>query len=112
MGRQGLNPRKTFHIFRLTFNIESMKKESLINQIKRQIRQNKIANSIVMGIGIFFIFLAVLGAFLPFIPGIVFLFLGIIILGEEFFLTRWIIKKSPKAVQEKLQRRKDKEEGK
>jgi len=80
-------------------------KESFINQLKRQIRQNKVANSITMGIGVFFIFLAVLGAFLPFIPGILFLILGIIILGEEFFLTRWIIKKSPRAVRDRLQKR-------
>lgn len=89
-----------------------MTQESFIHQLKRQIRQNRVANSIVMGIGIFFIFLAVLGAFLPFVPGVLFLFLGIIILGEEFFLTRWIIKKSPKKVRDRLQKRKEKREGK
>jgi len=83
-----------------------MTKEGFTQQVKRQIRQNKIMNSIVMGVGIFFLFLAVLGAFLPFIPGILFLFLGIIILGEEFFLTRWIIKKSPKSVRDRLEKRK------
>lgn len=85
-----------------------MTRENFIQQIKRQIRQNKVANTIVMGIGIFFLVLAVLGAFLPFFPGILFLIIGIIILGEEFFLTRWIIKKSPKRVQDHLARRKEK----
>jgi len=85
-----------------------MTKESFMHQLKRQIRQNKIANTIVMAIGIFFVFLGLLGLVLPVFPGILFLILGIIILGEEFFLTRWIIKKSPKKVQDHLARRKAK----
>lgn len=86
-----------------------MTKERFISQIKRQIRQNKVANSIVMGIGIFFVFLGLLGFILPIIPGILFLILGIVILGEEFFLTRWIIKKSPKSVQDRLRKRNNKD---
>jgi uncharacterized membrane protein len=83
-----------------------------LKSVKKQLRQNKYLNPVVTTIGIFFLVLAVLGAFLPFIPGILFLFLGIIILGEEFFLTRWIIKKSPKSVQDRLQRRREKRNGK
>ncbi|MEK7447344.1 MAG: hypothetical protein AAB632_00890 [Patescibacteria group bacterium] len=79
-----------------------------MNKIKKVIRQNKYLNPIVTAIGIFFLLLAVLGAFLPFIPGILFLFIGIIILGEEFFLTRWIIKKSPRQVRDRLEKRKEK----
>jgi uncharacterized membrane protein YbaN (DUF454 family) len=89
-----------------------MTRKNFIKELKRQIRQNKIANSIVMAVGIMFLVLAVLGAFLPFVPGILFLIIGIIILGEEFFLTRWIIKKSPKKVQEHLMKRKEKKNNK
>lgn len=89
-----------------------MTKEGFISQLKRQIRQNKYLNPVVTAIGLFFIFLGLLGFILPVIPGILLLIIGIIILGEEFFLTRWIIKKSPKAVQDRLQRRKNKKESK
>lgn len=77
-----------------------------IQKIKKELRQNKYLNPIVMAIGLFFIFLAILGAFLPLIPGFVFLVIGLIILGEEFFLTRWIIKKSPKQIRDRLEKRK------
>lgn len=83
-----------------------------VKDFKKKVRQNKYLNPLVTFIGILCLFLAVLGAFLPFIPGILFLFLGIIILGEEFFLTRWLIKKSPKSVRERLLKRKDKDAGK
>ncbi|RJO60531.1 hypothetical protein C4544_04990 [candidate division WS5 bacterium] len=79
-----------------------------MKDIKKQLRQNKYLNPIVTAIGLFFIFLAILGAFLPIIPGFVFLVIGLIILGEEFFLTRWIIKKSPKSVRDRLEKRKNK----
>jgi len=81
--------------------------------IKSYIRKNRFLNPLVTAVGILFIFLAVLGAFLPLMPGFVFLIIGLIILGEEFFLTKWILKKSPKKVREHLEKRKKKnsEEG-
>lgn len=85
-----------------------MTKKDFFKQLKRRIKQNKVANSIVKVIGIMFLILALLGAFLPFIPGLLFLIIGLIILGEEFFLTRWIIKKSPKSVQDRLTKRREK----
>ncbi|MDO8507375.1 MAG: hypothetical protein Q7S53_02300 [bacterium] len=78
-----------------------------MRDIKKQLRENKYLNPIVTAIGLFFIFLAILGAFLPIIPGFVFLFIGLIILGEEFFLTRWILKRSPKSLRDKLEKRKN-----
>jgi len=91
---------------RITYN-KNMTKENFIQQLKRQIRQNKIANTAVMVVGIFFLFLGLVGFILPVVPGFLFIIIGLIILGEEFFLTRWIIKKSPKSVQDRLARRKE-----
>ncbi len=81
--------------------------KKVVRNIKKQLRQNKYLNPVVTAIGLFFIFLAVLGAFLPFVPGFVFLIIGLIILGEEFFLTRWIMKKLPENVRKKLENKKN-----
>lgn len=75
-----------------------------LQKIKKQIRQNKYLNPVVTAVGLLFIFLGFLGFLLPVVPGIVFLVIGIAILGEEFFLTKWIIKKSPEKVKKKLQK--------
>lgn len=83
-------------------------KHNRTKDLKRKIRQNKYLNPLVTAVGIFCLFLALVGVFLPFIPGVLFFILGIIILGEEFFLTRWLLKKSPKRVRDRLERRKEK----
>lgn len=53
-------------------------------------------------IGVFFIFLGILGLILPIFPGVVFLILGILIIGEESIFAGWIIKFLPQKQREKL----------
>jgi len=60
-----------------------------------------------MVVGIFFVFLGLLGFILPVIPGIVFLAIGLVILGEEFFLTRWILSKLPQKTRNRVRRSKE-----
>lgn len=52
--------------------------------------------------GFLFIILGVIGLIFPVIPGLVFLILGIIILGEESFVASWIINRLPQKQREKV----------
>jgi len=78
-----------------------------LQRLKKQIRQNRYLNPFVMVVGIFFVFLGLLGFILPVIPGIVFLAIGLVILGEEFFLTRWILSKLPQKNRNRVRRSKE-----
>lgn len=49
-------------------------------------------------IGVFFVFLGVIGLFLPIVPTVPFLIIGILILGEESIYTGWIFKLLPAKV--------------
>lgn len=49
-------------------------------------------------VGIIFIFTGILGLFLPIVPGIILIILGLVILGGKSKINQWIIKKFPEPV--------------
>ncbi len=61
-------------------------------------------NFLLIVLGVIFIILAVIGALLPFVPGFIFLIIGIMLLGEEFCLSRWIMEKSLQKLRKKIEK--------
>ncbi|MBM2821222.1 MAG: hypothetical protein HW405_982 [Candidatus Berkelbacteria bacterium] len=50
--------------------------------------------------GIIFLFVGILGLFLPIIPGILLIILGLTVLGGKSKISQWIIKKFPKPIRD------------
>lgn len=76
-------------------------------KIKDLFRYHLMVSIILKTAGILFLFIGLMGLILPVIPGIVFLILGILILGEDFILSRWILSKMPASWRTKFQKKKE-----
>jgi uncharacterized membrane protein YbaN (DUF454 family) len=63
---------------------------------------------IIKILAVFFLMLGVLGLFLPVMPGVVFLVIGLILLGEESWLGQKIILLLPKKVKEAIKEKHEK----
>lgn len=53
-------------------------------------------------LGFIFLFTGIFGIVLPLIPGPILIILGVLILGEEVAVSRFVIQKMPKSWQERL----------
>lgn len=64
--------------------------------------KKRIIHIVLKVVGFLFLFSGFLGIVLPLIPGPILIILGVLILGEEVAISRWVIKRMPKFMQEKL----------